>query len=107
MMSPQGNKKQNVGEILDLKLFELAYGGWNKFHLRHLSTGAFTTMVFCFDSLARECAKPAKQHPELVPSSAAFLAKQLEQCAHEDRDHHIQVLEAQLANKQIGASAQG
>ena len=81
-------------EICDLKLHELAYGGWNNFYLRHLSTGAFTTIVFCrkinesmlasallpvaaireskrrwdIDSLAREC---GKRHPEFVPSSAA------------------------------------
>ena len=79
-------------EISDLKLHELAYGGWNTFYLRHLSTGAFTTIVFCrkinesmlasallaaireskrrwdIDSLAREC---GKRHPEFAPSSAA------------------------------------
>ena len=34
-------------DVSDVKLFELAYGGWNNFYLRHLSTGAFTTIVFC------------------------------------------------------------
>ena len=83
-------------EISDLKLHELAFGGWNNFYLRHLSTGAFTTIVFCrkinesmlatgllsalreskrrwdIDSLAREC---GKRHPDCIPSSAASSPK--------------------------------
>ena len=83
-------------EISDLKLHELAYVGWNNFRLRHLSTGAFTTIVFCrkinesmlatglsssireskrrwdIDSLARE---GGKHHPDCIPSSAASSSK--------------------------------
>ena len=83
-------------EICDLKLHELAYGGWNNFYLRHLSTGAFTTIAFCrkinesmlasallaaireskrrwdIDSLAREC---GKRHPEFVPSSSSIFKR--------------------------------
>ena len=80
-------------DVSDLKLFELAYGGWDNFCLRHLSTGAFTTTVFCrkinesvlatgllaalrgskrrwdIDSLARDC---AKKHPELCAVFRCF-----------------------------------
>ena len=130
-------------EISDLKLHELAYGGWNNFYLRHLSTEAFTTIVFCrkinesilakgllssirdskrrwdIDSVAREC---AKRHPDCIPVSASasskgeetsremqtlinFLIKQLEPLANEDRDEHIRLLEAKLAEKEKPASS--
>ena len=32
--------------IEDVKLHEIAYGGWKSFYLRHLSYGMFTTIVF-------------------------------------------------------------
>ena len=130
-------------EISDLKLHELAYGGWNNFYLRHLSTGAFTTIVFCrkinesmlatgllssirdskrrwdIDSVAREC---AKRNPDCIPASASasskgeetsremqtlinFLIKQLEPFANEDKDEHIRLLEAKLAEKEKPASS--
>ena len=130
-------------EISDLKLHELAYGGWNNFYLRHLSTGAFTTIVFCrkinesmlatgllssirdskrrwdIDSVAREC---AKRNPDCIPASASasskgeetsremqtlinFPSKQLEPFANEEKDEHIRLLEAKLAEKEKPASS--
>ena len=93
-------------EISDLKLHELAYGGWHNFYLQHLSTGAFTTIVFCrkinesmlatnllsairdskrrwdIDSLAREC---GKQHPECIPvgSTASSSASKTDEPSRE------------------------
>ena len=73
------------------------------------------------DSLAREC---GKRHPDCIPVSASasskgeetsremqtlinFLIKQLEPLANEDKDEHIRLLEAKLAEKEKPASSSG
>ena len=89
LRSPQGKRKQELCLPPDFKR-------WNNFYLRHLSTGAFTTIVFCrkinesilatgllssirdskrrwdIDSVAREC---AKRHPDCIPVSASASSK--------------------------------
>ena len=46
--------------------------------------------------------KPAKR---FIQTLVAFICKQLEHFAHEDKDHRIQELEDQLANKAVQAKS--